>query len=71
MNTTVVLDQKHFQMLMAEAKATGQTPEEFLHSLIDARARSFDEILEPLRKGFERTSDKELNEMFDRARKDR
>jgi hypothetical protein len=69
MDTTVILDQKHYETVVAEARAAGQTPEEFLHSLIDARTHTFDDLLAPVRKGFEEKSDKELDELFAHAQK--
>jgi hypothetical protein len=68
MSTTIILDEKHYKTVVESAKSMGKTPEQFLHALIDAHARTFDEILEPARKGFEAMSDDSLDGLLDRAR---
>jgi hypothetical protein len=65
-NTTLTLDKKHFQTLAAHARKRGQTPQAYVQSLIEAD-RTFDEILAPVRKAFESTSDEELDALFSRA----
>jgi hypothetical protein len=44
-------------------------PQQYLHALIDAHGRTFNEILAPVRKGFERMSVDEIDSLFDRATK--
>jgi hypothetical protein len=69
MDTTVTLDELHFKVVSDKARALGKTPEQYLQALIDADSRSFDEILQPVRQGFDTMSDDEIDELFDRARK--
>jgi hypothetical protein len=69
MAKSVVLDEKHYEAVLAAARAAGQTPEEYLHALIDARMQTFDELLAPVRKGFESVPDDELDALFSRAQK--
>ncbi len=68
MNTTVTLDESHFKTVTEKARALGKTPEQYLQLLIDADSRSFDEILQPVRAGFDSMSDDEIDALFDRAR---
>jgi hypothetical protein len=68
MNTTVTLDETHFKLIAEKARALGKTPEQYLHALIDADGRTFDEILEPARRGFDSMSDDALDDLFDRAK---
>ena len=63
----VTLDEKHFRAVEEKARALGKTPEQYLAALIDAD-RSFDEILQPAREGFDKMTDTEIDELFDRAR---
>ncbi|MBV8780782.1 MAG: hypothetical protein JO353_05230 [Phycisphaerae bacterium] len=65
----VQLDEQHFRILSENAAAFGTTPELYLQSLIDAHSRTFDEILSPIRAGFEQMSDEEIDGLFDQARK--
>jgi hypothetical protein len=65
----VTLDEKHYRAVEDKARALGQTPEEYLQSLIDADSRTFDEILEPARRGFDKMSDAEVDGIMNRARK--
>jgi hypothetical protein len=67
MDTTITLDEPHFQRALDKAKTLGTTPDRYLAALIDADARSFDQILEPVRKGFESMGDDELDGLMDRA----
>ena len=67
MDTTITLDQPHFQLALDKARTLGTTPDRYLAALIDADARSFDEILEPVRKGFESMGNDELDGLMDRA----
>jgi hypothetical protein len=69
MNTTVTLDETHFKAVAEKARALGETPEQYLQRLIEADSRSFDEILLPVRKGFDPMSDGEIDGLMDRARK--
>ena len=69
MDTTVTLDEPHFKLAADKARALGRTPAPYVQSLIDADNRSFDEILEPVRHGFDSMTDDELNALFDRAGK--
>jgi hypothetical protein len=64
----VKLDEEHFRAVQANARTLGKTPEQYLQALIDADSRSFDEILQPVRQGFEHMGDAELDDLFDRAR---
>ena len=67
MDTTLTLDKKHYQTAAAKARNLGQTPKDYVQSLIDQANRTFDEILAPVRKGFENTSEEELDAVFLRA----
>jgi hypothetical protein len=67
MDTTIILDESHFQLARDKAKTLGTTPDRYLAALIDADARSFDQILEPVRKGFDSMSDEEVDGLMDRA----
>jgi hypothetical protein len=69
MDTAVILDEPHFKLVAAKARALGKTPEQYIQSLIDADSRTFDEILEPVRKGFESMSDDDVDGLSDRAKK--
>jgi len=70
MQTTVTLDESHFKVVRENARALGKTPEEYIRSLIDAAdARSFDDILKPVRQGFDAMGDEEIDDLFDRAQK--
>jgi hypothetical protein len=65
----VTLDKKHFRAAEEKARALGKTPKQYVQSLIDADSRSFDEILDPVRKGFSKMGDEEIEELLGRARK--
>ena len=67
MDTTINLDESHFRIVVDKARALGTTPDRYLAALIDADVRSFDQILEPVRKGFESMNDDELDGLMDRA----
>ena len=69
MDTTITLDEPHFRLALDKAKSLGTTPDCYLAALIEADARSFDQILEPVRKGFEPMNDDELDGLMDRALK--
>jgi hypothetical protein len=66
---SVILDEEHFRVAEAKARVLGKTPEQYLQALIDADSQSFDDILEPVRRGFDSMSDSEIDDLFDRARK--
>jgi hypothetical protein len=68
-NRTVALDESHFRVAEENARALGKTPEQYLQALIDADSRSFDEILGPVRNGFDQMSDDQLDSLFQRAQK--
>jgi hypothetical protein len=65
----VSLDDHHFRIAQEKARALGKTPQQYLQSLIDADSQSFDEILEPVRQGFEKMSDGEVDDLLGRAQK--
>ena len=69
MNTTVTLDEKHFRQALERARELGLTPEAYIQSLIAQASRTFDEILEPIRRGFDAMSDDEVDRLFERAQK--
>ena len=68
MGKAVTIDQRHYEVAVEQARSRGQTPEQYLQSLIDADARTFDEILSPVRQGFASMKDEELNGLLDRAK---
>ena len=55
MQTTLTLDDQHFQTVAAKARELGTTPEGYVESLIDAANVSFDDLLAPAREGFRRS----------------
>jgi hypothetical protein len=65
----VALDEQHFRVAEENARAMGKTPEQYLQALIEADSRSFDEMLGPVRSGFDSMSDDELDSLLDRAQK--
>ncbi len=67
MDTTITLDEPHFRLAADKARFLGTTPDLYLAALIEADIRSFDRILEPVRKGFEAMSDDDLDALMDRA----
>jgi hypothetical protein len=67
MDTKIILDESHFRIAVDKAEALGTTPDRYLAALIDADIRSFDQILDPIRKGFESMYDQELNGLMERA----
>ena len=69
MDTTITLDETHFRTASDKAQALGKTPEQYIQALIDSDSRSFDEILKPVRAGFDSMSDAEIDDLFGRARK--
>jgi hypothetical protein len=69
MNTTITLDESHFKAVSDKARAAGKTPEQYLQDLIDADNQTFDEILQPVREGFDSMTDDEVDDLLDRAQK--
>jgi hypothetical protein len=69
---SILLDEEHFRAAEDRAKALGTTTDAFVSRLIDAEqaleALSFDQLLAPVRKGFERLSDDELDTLFAEAK---
>ena len=63
-NRTLALDEQHFRVAEENARALGKTPEQYLQALIDADSNSFDEILRPIRSGFDQMSDDQLDSLF-------
>ena len=64
---TLTLDEPHSKTALQQAAARGQSPEQYVQALIDADARTFDQILEPVRHGFETMADDELDDLLTRA----
>jgi hypothetical protein len=69
MKTTVTLDEVHFKAAADKARALGKTPEQYVQLLIEADTRTFDEILDPVRAGFDSMSDDEVDALLERARR--
>jgi len=71
METTVTLDECHYQAAVKKAQELGTTPGEYIASLIDAATSTVDEILAPVREGFRSsgTTEEELDDLVARARK--
>jgi len=69
MNATITLHKKHLQTAARQARKLGKTTEAYIESLIEHDNRTFDEILAPMRKGFEAIPDDELDALFERANK--
>jgi hypothetical protein len=67
MQTTLILDEPHFKTAAEKARVRGQSPEQYVQALIDADAADFDEILKPIREGFDAMGDAEIDDLFDRA----
>ncbi len=65
MDTTLTLDEPHFRAAFDKARASGQTPAEYVQRLIDADGRTFDEILKPVRDGFASKGEDELDPLLD------
>jgi hypothetical protein len=67
----VTLDEARFHAAEERARALGTTPDAYISNLIDTdllAAQSFDEMLAPVRQGFEHLSDEELDGLFVAAR---
>jgi len=71
MDTTITLDERHFKTASKKARALGTTPKQYVQSLIDAASRTFDEILEPVRRDFQRSgmSEDDFDHLVSDARK--
>jgi hypothetical protein len=67
MNTNITLDESHFKAVFDKARASGKTPEQYVQDLIDADNGTFDEILSPVRRGFDSMTDDELEDLLNRA----
>jgi hypothetical protein len=65
----ITLDEGHFRAAQEQARAMGKTPEQYLQTLIEAASQTFDEILLPVRQGFDGMSDAEIEALFNRAKK--
>jgi hypothetical protein len=70
---SVILDDKHFQVVQDKARELGTTTDEFVSRLIDAEQAlaelSFDQLLAPVRKGFDHLTDAELDTLFAGAKR--
>ncbi len=70
---SVLLDEAHFLAAEEKARALGTSTGEFVGRLIDVAQAlddlSFDQLLTPVRKGFEHLSDSELDNLFSDAKK--
>ena len=69
MGKTITIDERRFQSVAEKARAVGKSPEQYLEALIDADTRTFAQVLQPIRQGFESMTDEELDALFDRASK--
>jgi len=69
MDTSIPLDEKHFKVAIEAAQQLGTTPQAYIESLIDQANLTYDEILAPARKGFEKVSDQQLDDLYDEALK--
>jgi cyclopropane fatty-acyl-phospholipid synthase-like methyltransferase len=69
----VKLDEAHFRLAEEKARALGTTPDDFVSRLIDTEDALdqpyFDELLAPVREGFEHLKDDQLGALFADARK--
>ena len=68
----VTLDEKHFRVAEQKARALGTTPDEYIRRLIESDLladQPLDQILAPIRKGFEHLSDEQLDSLFADAKK--
>jgi phage gp29-like protein len=69
---SVILDEEHFRVVEDKARALGTTTDAFVTKLIDAAEAldelSFDELLAPVRKGFDHLNDEELDTIFAEAK---
>jgi len=70
---SVILDEDHFRAAEDKARSLGTTTAEYVTKLIDAERAveelSFDQLLAPVRKGFDQLSDEELDTLFTDAKK--
>jgi hypothetical protein len=67
MQTTLTLDEAHFKTACEKARARGESAEQYVQWLIDTHVATSDEILEPIRRGFEGIPDDELDALLARA----
>jgi hypothetical protein len=69
---SVILDEQHFRAAQDKARELGTTTDEFVSKLIDAEHAlaelSFDQLLAPVRKGFDHLTDDELDTLFKDAK---
>jgi hypothetical protein len=69
---SVILDEEHFQVAEDKARELGTTTDEFVSRLIDTEKAlaelSFDQLLAPVREGFDHLSDDELDRLFSDAK---
>ena len=69
MGKTITIDERRYDSVAEKARAAGKSPEQYLEALIDADQRTFDQVLQPIRRGFESMTDEEIDALFDRASK--
>lgn len=68
----VSLDEKRFRAAEERARALGTTTEEYVGRLIELDLRAeepFDQLLRPVREGFQHLDDDEIDKLFTDARK--
>jgi hypothetical protein len=70
MDTTIILDERHFKTAVEKARELGTTPQGYIHSLIDAADNALQELLAPVRQAVKESgmSEDELTEMLERAK---
>ena len=69
MNANVTLDEKHLQTAAQQATKAGKSVDDYIASLIDLHAKTFDEIAAPISKDFESMPDDELYALIEKANK--
>lgn len=67
--TIITLDEEHGRVVSEKATALGKTPEAYLYALIEADAQSFDDLLDPVRRGFDGISDAEADALIAKAQR--
>jgi hypothetical protein len=67
----ITLDEDHFEIARERARELGKTPDEFIASLLQALAETFDDILTPVREGFRASgvTEHEFEDAVNEARK--
>ena len=65
--TALTLDEPHSRTLREKAAARGQSPALYVQALFDADAAAVDEILKPIRGGFDPMGDGEIDALLARA----